>query len=143
MAVAALPAWAVYTFYAVSAAATVAGAAQPRKAGYLQREAMAERAEEEKLAAQEEGNIRREKLLKAMSAASAAGGASGLTGETPSLLQLQAADEFEKEQFGREVMGSAKQRQLSREGTAAAKTGKYQAGDSLISGLTPIAKELS
>lgn len=71
--------------------------------------------EMEKARAMEEGNLRRERLLKALASQTAAAGAGGVTGGTTAALQLQSVKEYSKEQASADLMSQAELARISSE----------------------------
>lgn len=129
----------------VSTAATYGGMGMSLLSGIQQNKAYAAQATgvkeqqyAEKLKAQEEGNLRRERLLDALAAQNVRSGVSGVGGETPSQIALQSVEEYEKEQLASDVMYGAKQRSLSRQADAYKSQGKSALGKSLLSTATKL-----
>lgn len=87
---------------------------------------------QEKLKAGEEANLRRERLLKALSAQNVYSGASGVSGGSAEALQLQSIGEFRKEQQGASLMSSLYQSEADRSASATKSIGRQQATQSLL-----------
>lgn len=114
--------------------------------GFQQKAAYAQQAEgakaqayQEKLKAQEEGNLRRERLLKALAAQSAMAGAGGVTGGTTAALALESTEAFKREQASADVMAQAEQRRLANEAKGYRKQGQAALTGSLLSTGTQLA----
>lgn len=111
-----------------------------QQAAYKQQaEGAKEQAYMEKLKAQEEGNLRRERLLKALASQSAAAGAGGVTGGTTAALALESTKAFQKEQASADVMAQAEQSRLAREASGYRKQGRAAVMGSLLSTGTQLA----
>lgn len=113
---------------------------QSVKSGYAQEAAMKaqaqgvkEQANMEKLKAQEESNLRRERLLNALAAQNVKAGAGGVKGGTTEQLKLQSTKEFEREQEGADLMSQAQQSGLERKAAGMQAQGKQMRRQSLIS----------
>lgn len=88
-------------------------------AGVMQeREGLKEQAHIEKLKAQEESNLRRERLLNALAAQNVRAGAAGIKGGTVEQMRLQATEQYEQEQAGADLMTEFGQTALERRGKA-------------------------
>ncbi len=115
-------------------------AGRQQEAAYRQQaEGVKEQAHMEKLKAQEESNLRRERLLNALAAQNVRSGAGGVKGGTVEQMKLQSTEEFEKEQMGADVMSQAKQSGYSREISGLQSQGKQAYRKSLISTATQLA----
>lgn len=89
---------------------------QQQAAGYvMQAQGTKLQAEMEKARAMEEGNLRRERLLKALASQTAAAGAGGVRGGTTAALQLQSVKEYSKEQASADLMSQAELARISSE----------------------------
>lgn len=98
-----------------------------------QAEGMKAQAYQEKLKAAEEGNIRRERLLKALSSQRAAAGASGATGGSVAATQLESVSEFQKEQGMADLMANTTQSIYKQKISGALAEGKAAKRGALLS----------
>lgn len=94
-----------------SAAMTGFSLLQGVRSGYEQEAAyqtqaygVEEQAQMEKLRAQEEGNLRRERLLNALAAQNVRSGASGVMGGTQEALQLKSMEDYQRDQSQADLM---------------------------------------
>ena len=87
----------------------VAGIAQSQAAYKQQAEGAKAQAYQEKLKAQEDANLRRERLLNALAAQNVQAGAGGVTGGTTAALALESTQAYQREQASADVMGQAAQ----------------------------------
>ncbi len=120
----------------VSAGAGILGGVQSAQhqkyAADVSAEGMKAQAHQEKLRAQEEGNLRRERLLKALASQSAYAGAGGVKGSTTEALKLESVKDFQREQQGADLMTGLEQSRLTSGAAATKKAGKYQRTGSLL-----------
>jgi len=87
----------------------VAGITQQQAAYKQQAEGAKAQAYQEKLKAQEDANLRRERLLNALAAQNVQAGAGGVTGGTTAALALESTQAYQREQASADVMGQAAQ----------------------------------
>lgn len=94
----------------------VVGSGYAQQAGYqFQQEGIKKQADMERLKAQEEGNLRRERLLNALAAQNSRSGAAGITGGTPAALSLKSMEDYERDQSQSDLMQQSTQSMLSRQ----------------------------
>jgi len=113
----------------------LAGAAQAYgqyQTGKMQEEAMKRQAEQERLRAQTEELARREELNAAIAANQVAMAMSGISGETPQSVSLESARKTTTSEAAIALSERLKQRQLIREGEAAAYAGRIGAVGTLL-----------
>jgi hypothetical protein len=111
-----------------------------QEAGFKQQaEGVKEQAHMEKIKAQEESNLRRERLLNALAAQNVQAGAGGVKGGTTEALKLQSTDEYGKEQAGADLYSSAKQSGYKRQAEGLVQQGKTAKRKALISTATQLA----
>jgi hypothetical protein len=124
-------------FYAaaVMAAGTVVSAYGQYQTGKFQEESMKRQAEVEKLRAQTEELARREELNATIAANQVAMAMGGISGATPESVSLESARKATSSEASIALSERLKQRQLVREGEAAAYAGTVGAAGTLLSGL--------
>lgn len=121
----------------------LAGAAQAYgqyQTGKMQEESMKRQAEQERLRAQTEELARREELNAAIAANQVAMAMSGISGETPQSVSLESARKTTTSEAAIALSERLKQRQLIREGEAAAYAGRIGAVGTLLQAGADIAK---
>lgn len=114
----------------------LAGAAQAYgqyQTGKMQEESMKRQAEQERLRAQTEELARREELNAAIAANQVAMAMSGISGATPESVSLESARRTTTSEAAISLSEKLKQRQLIREGKAAAFAGGAKALGTLLS----------
>ena len=130
---------ATYAGYAATAASLLgsySSAQQQKLAGKQEQYAYEQQAEQAELKAGEESNLRRERLLKALSAQNLASGASGAVGGSTKNLQFQSVKEYEKEQKMAGIYSEQTAAALRDKGSYAKTAGDYRATGSLLSAAT-------
>ena len=100
--------------------------------GKMQEESMKRQAEQERLRAQTEELARREELNEILAANQVAMAISGISGETPQSVSLEAARKATTSEAAISLSEKLKQRQLIREGKAAAYAGRIDAVGTLL-----------
>jgi hypothetical protein len=113
----------------------LAGAAQAYgqyQTGKMQEESMKRQAEQERLRAQTEELARREELNAAIAANQVAMAMSGISGATPESVSLESARKTTTSEAAISLSEKLKQRQLIREGEAAAYAGRVGALGTLL-----------
>ena len=113
----------------------LAGAAQAYgqyQTGKMQEESMKRQAEQERLRAQTEELARREELNAAIAANQVAMAMSGISGATPESVSLESARKTTTSEAAISLSEKLKQRQLIREGEAAAYAGRVEALGTLL-----------
>lgn len=115
------------------------GAVQQSYSGKAQAEGMKAQAYQEKLRAQEEGNLRRERLLKALAAQNVRAGALGISGGSVQGVALESTQAFEREQSAASLMSNLEQSRLREGAKQARRQGNLRAGTSLLSTGTQLA----
>lgn len=113
----------------------LAGAAQAYgqyQTGKMQEESMKRQAEQERLRAQTEELARREELNAAIAANQVAMAMSGISGATPESVSLESARRTTTSEAAISLSEKLKQRQLIREGEAAAYAGRIGAVGTLL-----------
>ncbi len=113
----------------------LAGAAQAYgqyQTGKMQEESMKRQAEQERLRAQTEELARREELNAAIAANQVAMAMSGISGATPESVSLESARKTTTSEAAISLSEKLKQRQLIREGEAAAYAGRIGALGTLL-----------
>ncbi len=113
----------------------LAGAAQAYgqyQTGKMQEESMKRQAEQERLRAQTEELARREELNAAIAANQVAMAMSGISGATPESVSLESARKTTTSEAAISLSEKLKQRQLIREGEAAAYAGRMGAVGTLL-----------
>ena len=113
----------------------LAGAAQAYgqyQTGKMQEESMKRQAEQERLRAQTEELARREELNAAIAANQIAMAMSGISGATPESVSLESARKTTTSEAAISLSEKLKQRQLIREGEAAAYAGRIGAVGTLL-----------
>lgn len=123
----------------ISLISGVAGGFQQRNAYIQQANGVKAQAQQEKLKAQEEGNLRRERLLKALAAQNVQAGAGGVRGGTTEQLRLESISEYQKEQKSADLMAELSQEKLRRDASGARKQGSAALTGSLLSTGTQLA----
>ena len=100
--------------------------------GKMQEESMKRQAEQERLRAQTEELARREELNAAIAANQVAMAMSGISGATPESVSLESARKTTTSEAAISLSEKLKQRQLIREGEAAAYAGRVEALGTLL-----------
>ena len=116
----------------VSLISNIAAGRQQQAAFQQQAEGVKAQAHQEKLRAQEESNLRRERLLNALAAQNVRAGAAGVKGGTTEALKLESTEAYEREQFGADVTGQAKQSGYARQAEGLRQSGKQSFRKSLL-----------
>lgn len=123
----------------VSLLSGVMGGIQQQAAYKQQAEGAKAQAYAEKLKAQEEGNLRRERLLKALAAQNVQAGAGGVTGGTTAALALESTEAYKREQQSADVMAQSTQQRLRNDASGYRQQGKAALYGSLLSTGTQLA----
>ena len=124
----------------------LAGAAQAYgqyQTGKAQEAQMKRQAEQERLRAQTEELARREELNQAIAANQVAMAMSGISGATPQSVSLESARKTTTSEAAISLSEKLKQRQLVREGEAAAFAGRVGAVGTLLDTAVDVAKSKS
>lgn len=128
-----------YAMTGISLMQGIQSGRQQEAAMRTQAEGVKEQAHMEKLRAQEESNIRRERLLNALAAQNVRAGAGGVKGSTTEQLRLQSIEAYEREQEGADFMASATQSGMERKAEGLVKQGKQAYRKSLMDTATKLA----
>ena len=108
-------------------------AQQQAYSAQAQAEGVKAQAYQERLKAQEEGNLRRERLLRALASQNVMAGAGGLSGGSVEALRLQSVSDFSKEQRASDVQAGLQQDIYSQRASSMIRAGKQARTASLLS----------